>query len=65
MGGEPGQHVMAVLPDGFDDDQRRIWRDVAEDLHAALLAVDEAVLFDGIVGMAAADFAAFGREWRP
>src|SRR4051812_15457827 len=52
------EQVMAVLPDGFHDDERGIERDIAEDLHAALLAVDETVFFGGIVRVAAADFEA-------
>ena len=52
---EPVQHVMAVLPDGFDHHQRRVRRDVAEHLHAVFLAVDEAVALGGVEGMPAAD----------
>src|SRR5437867_11732674 len=51
---------MAVLPDSLDDNQRRIRRNTAEDLHAPLLAVDEAMLFGGIARMPAPDLDAFG-----
>jgi hypothetical protein len=43
---ETMKQMMAILPDRFDDQQRRIGRDVEEDFHAALLAVDESVLLD-------------------
>ena len=44
---------MAVLPDRFDDDERGGARDVAKNLHAVFLAVDEAVLLGGIERMGA------------
>src|ERR1700730_3919567 len=50
---------MAVLPDRFDHYQWSLRGDVAEDLHAAFLAIDEAMLLDGIVGMAAPNLEAF------
>src|ERR1700722_140182 len=50
--------MMAVLPDGFYHDERRIFGNVAEYFHAALLAIDKAVLLLGIEGMAAPDFEA-------
>ena len=53
---EPVQQVMAVLPDGFDDDERGVDGNIAKDFHAALLTIDEAVLFDGVIGVAAPDF---------
>src|SRR5205823_1669706 len=52
------QHVMAVLPYSFYNDQRSVVRDLAKNFHAILLVVDETVLFDGIEGVTAADFAA-------
>ena len=39
----PAKHVVAVLPDRFDHDERRVRRNLAEHLHAVLLAVDEPV----------------------
>src|ERR1700681_3937670 len=50
--------MMTILPDRFDDDQRRGGRNVAKDLHAVLLAVDETVLLGGVVGVTALDVAA-------
>ncbi len=58
MAVEAVQNVMAVLPDSLDHHQRRVGRDGAEDLHAAFLAIDEAVTLGGIASVAAADFAA-------
>ena len=52
---EPMQQMMTVLPDGFDYDQRGLEWNVSKHLHAALLAVDEAMPLGGIVGMAALD----------
>ena len=40
---QAGQDVVRILPDGLGDDQRRVGVDRPEDLHAVLLAVDEAV----------------------
>ncbi len=51
--------MMAVLPDRFGDDERRVGGDVAEDFHAVLLAVDEAVAFVLVERMGALDRAAF------
>ena len=56
MGEKPGQHVMAVLPDGFDDDQGGIRRNLAEDFDAVALAVDESVPLLRVDRVAAADF---------
>jgi hypothetical protein len=56
------QNVVAILPDGFDHHQRSLARDFPEDLHAALLAVNETVLFGGVEGMAAAHLAAGGAD---
>ena len=47
MGEQAGQHVVAVLPDAFRHDQRRLRIELAEHLHAHLLGVDEAVLLGG------------------
>ena len=60
MGVEAVQKVMTVLPDRFDDDEGRIRRNRAEDLHAALLTIDKAVLFCGIAGMASPSLKSFG-----
>src|SRR5260370_11093257 len=57
---EAVQQMMAVLPDCFHYNQGSALRNIAEALHAALLAVDEAVLLDRIVRMAAPDLEAFG-----
>ena len=43
MAAQPGQHVVAVLPDRVDDDQRRVDRDRLEHLDPVPLAVDETV----------------------
>jgi hypothetical protein len=44
---------MTVLPNGFDDHNRGIGRNVAEDFHTALLRINEAVFFSSVDGMAA------------
>ena len=49
------EKMMAVLPDRFDDDERRPRRDLAEYFHAVFLAVDETVPLGGIGWMAALD----------
>ena len=43
MRGEPVQHVMTVLPDRFDNNERRGSWDVAENFHAVFLTVYKAV----------------------
>ena len=43
VGAQAGQDVVAVLPDGLDDDERRVRREPLEDLDAGALAVDEPV----------------------
>jgi len=48
MRAETRQHMMAILPDGLYDDQRRVIRDVSEHLHPITLAVDESMTFFGI-----------------
>ena len=58
VGEEAGQEVVAVLPDGFGDDERRVCWNVTEDLHAVFLAIDETVFLGGVHGMGALDFAA-------
>ena len=59
MGEESLQEMVAVLPDSLGNDDRGVLGDVAEDLHAVLLAVDEAVAFHRIEAVTAADRAAF------
>lgn len=62
MGDEAVEDVMGVLPDGFGNDQRGVLRDLAEDLHAVLLGVDEAVFLDRVARVGALDFVAFAGE---
>jgi hypothetical protein len=50
--------MMGVLPDRLDHHQRRVGRDATEYFHSVLLAVDEAVTFVGIAGVAASNVAA-------
>jgi len=50
---QAGQNVMAVLPNGFHDHNRSVRGNFTEDLHAALLRINEAVLFCGVDSMAA------------
>ena len=42
------QHVMGVLPDGFDHDDRGLRWNLAENVDAVALAVDKAVLLFGL-----------------
>ena len=51
MRNQPMQHVMTVLPDRFHYNQRRAPRDVAKNLHAIFLAVNESVALGGIEWM--------------
>ena len=51
---------MAVLPDAFGDNQWGIRIELAEDFHAHLLGINEAVLLFLIEGMGANDVPAFG-----
>ena len=53
VGPQAGQDVVAVLPDGLDDDERRVRREPLEDLDARALAVDEAVPVLRVDGVAA------------
>ena len=62
MGDETVENVVAVLPDGFGDNERRLRGNVAEDLHAILLTVDEAVATNGVEGMGALEGPAFLSE---
>lgn len=47
MGQETVKDVVGVLPHRFGDDERGIARDLAKDLHAVLLRIDETVT-DGL-----------------
>ena len=62
MGEQAVQNMMAVLPDRLHHHQRRIRRQLAEDFHAVLLAVDESVLLHRVAGMPAAYVAAFAAD---
>ena len=42
------QHVMGVLPDGFDHDDRGLRWNLAENVDAEALAVDKDVLLFGL-----------------
>ena len=44
MAEQAGEDVMAVLPDGLDDDERGGGVDGGEDIHSHALVEDEAVL---------------------
>jgi hypothetical protein len=52
------EDVMAVLPDGFSDNEGGFCRDRSKHLHAVVLAVDETVLLDGVEGMRSSNGAA-------
>ncbi len=58
MAVEAVQDVMAVLPNSLHHHQGRAGRDAAEHFHSALLAIDEAVTFNGVAGVTAFDRAA-------
>jgi hypothetical protein len=62
MAGQPGQHVMAVLPNRLADHQRSVRRDAAEYRIAVLLAIDETMTARLIVGVRAFDLAAFAAD---
>ena len=62
MAAQPGEDVMAVLPDRLGDDERRVAVDAREDVHAHALAGDEAVARAGIDRMRPADGRAVTRE---
>ena len=55
MSDKPGKNVMAVLPDSLDHNQRGFRRNLVKDLDAVPLAMNKAVLLDGIVGVTSAD----------
>ena len=62
VGAQPGEHVMAVLPDRLGHDQRRLRRDAAEDLEPHALAADEPVPGGGVDVVGAHHLPAVGRE---
>jgi hypothetical protein len=62
MAEQTGEDVMAVLPDGLDNDERRGGVDALEDIHSHALAEDEAVLEVFSVRVGAADLEALGGE---
>jgi hypothetical protein len=62
MAEQTGEDVMAVLPDGLDNDERRGGVDALEDIHSHALAEDEAVLEVFAVRVRAADLEALGGE---
>ncbi len=62
MGGQAGQEVLAVLPDRFGDDQRLMGIELAKNLQAHLLRIDEAMLFGRVERMRANDLPAFGAQ---
>ena len=62
MAEQAREDVMAVLPDGLDDDQRGFGVDPLEYIHSHALVEDEAVLQVVAVGMGAADLEALGGE---
>ena len=53
MRNQSWQNVMAVLPHCFDDNDRRVFGNVAKHLHAVFLRIDEAVLLVRIYGVTA------------
>ena len=62
MAEQAGEDVMAILPDGLDDDERGGGVDGGEDIHSHALVEDEAVLEVFAVGMGAADLESLGGE---
>ena len=57
-----GQDVVAVLPDGLGDDERRVDGDGFEDLQAVFLAVDETMAFLRVERMGAANLTALALD---
>jgi hypothetical protein len=62
MADEACEDVVAVLPDGLDDDEGGVGVDGGEDIHTHALVEDKAVLEVVAVGMGAADLEALGGE---
>jgi hypothetical protein len=65
VGDEAAENVLAVLPDGLHDDDGRVFGNLAKDAQAVALAIDEAVAFGGVEGMAPADGRRLRGGWRP
>ena len=59
---QAGQHMMAVLPDALGHDQRRVRVQLAKNLHAHLLRINEAVLLFAVIRMGAHHRPALGLE---
>ena len=59
---QAGQQMLAVLPDTFDDDQRRLGVERAENFQAHFLRIDETVAPGFVVGMGPDASPAFGLE---
>jgi hypothetical protein len=67
VGVQAVKYMMAVLPDGLDDDERRFRRDFSEDLHPVFLTVDESVTLGRVERVPTANLPAFlpdGRNYR-
>lgn len=62
MRDEAGEDVMAVLPDAFGDDERRVGIEAAEDFHAVFLGINETMAPGGVIGMGAYNRPALGGE---
>jgi hypothetical protein len=62
MARQPGEHVVAILPNGLGDDDRGIGIQPGKDRHALLLAGDEAVLLRRVVRVGAFYLAATGAD---
>jgi hypothetical protein len=61
---QAAEDVLAVLPDRFHHHQGSARRELAEHLQSVFLAIDEAVFFLGVEGVAALDLAAFAPDGR-
>ena len=59
---QPGQDVMAVLPDAFSDDERGVRIEGPEDFHAHFLGIDETMALGRIPGVRTDQFPALGLE---
>ena len=60
MSEQAGQNVMAILPDALRDNERRVGIKAAENFHAHLLRIDEAMALRFVEGMRAHHAPAFG-----
>jgi len=59
---KPRERVMRILPYRLSDDEGSVRIKMAEDFHARLLRIDEAVAFRAIDGVRTLDFPALGDE---